>query len=122
MHAITEAVNFHESIGVERKAERFRYLRRRWSDRLRHLPQVKILNSDDPEQSCAIGFISVDGFDAPKLASYLWSKWRVWTTAVVTPGEYQGLRITPNVYTTLAEVDRFADVMEEVLRKGLPTS
>ena len=66
--AITEALNFHESIGPERKAERFRYLRKRWSNRLRELPGVKILNSEDPEQSCAIGFISVDGFDAPKLA------------------------------------------------------
>ncbi len=30
-NAITEAINFHESIGAERKAERFRYLRKRWS-------------------------------------------------------------------------------------------
>jgi len=28
--------------------------------------------------------------------------------------------VTPNVYTTLAEIDRFADVMEDVLRRGLP--
>ena len=59
-NAITEAINFHESIGPERKAERFRYLRKRWSAQLRELPGVKILNSEDPEQSCAIGFISVD--------------------------------------------------------------
>src|SRR5260370_9489580 len=69
-NAITEALNFHESIGVERKAERFRYLRKRWSNRLRDLPGVKILNSEDPEQSCAIGFLSVDGVDAGKLVSY----------------------------------------------------
>lgn len=31
-NAITEAINFHERIGVERKAERFRYLRRRWAN------------------------------------------------------------------------------------------
>jgi selenocysteine lyase/cysteine desulfurase len=117
-NAITEAMNFHESIGAERKAERFRYLRRRWSDRLRKLPGAKILNSDDPEQSCGIGFLSVDGMEAPKLVDYLWSKHRIWTTAVVTPGEYQGLRITPNVYTTLEEVDTFAGVMEKVIRAG----
>jgi len=117
-NAITEALNFHESIGPERKAERLRYLRKRWSDRLRELPQVKILNSEDPEQSCGIGFVSVGGFDAPKLASYLWEKQRIWTVAIVTPGEYQGLRITPNVYTTLEEIDTFADVMEKVIRGG----
>ena len=117
-NAITEALNFHESIGVERKAERFRYLRKRWSNRLRDLPGVKILNSEDPEQSCAIGFLSVDGFDAGKLVSYLWDKHRIWTTPVVTPGEYQGLRITPNVYTTLEEIDTFADVMEKLIKRG----
>jgi isopenicillin-N epimerase len=117
-NAITEALNFHESIGAERKAARFRYLRKRWSDHLRTLPGVEILNSEDPEQSCAIGFLSIKGFDAPKLAAYLWSKHRIWTVAIVTPGEYQGLRITPNVYTTLEEIDTFTDVMEGIIKKG----
>jgi selenocysteine lyase/cysteine desulfurase len=117
-NAITEALNFHESIGVERKAERFRYLRKRWSERLRKLPGVRILNSDDPEQSCAIGFVSVEKFEAPALANYLWEKHRIWTVAVVTEGEYQGLRITPNVYTTLEEIDTFAEVMEKIVRRG----
>jgi isopenicillin-N epimerase len=117
-NAITEALNFHDSIGGERKAARFRYLRKRWSTRLQSLPGVRILNSEDPEQSCAIGFISVDGFNAPKLSAHLWEKYRIWTTAVVTPGEYQGLRITPNVYTTLEEIDTFSEAMEKVIRAG----
>jgi isopenicillin-N epimerase len=117
-NAITEALNFGESIGIERKAERLRYLRRRWSNQLRALPGVKILNSDDPEQSCGIGFISVDGFDAPKLAAHLWEKHRIWTVSIVTPGEYQGLRITPNVYTTLEEIDTFTEVMSRIIRQG----
>jgi selenocysteine lyase/cysteine desulfurase len=117
-NAITEALNFHDSIGGERKAARFRYLRKRWSSRLGSLPGVKILNSEDPEQSCAIGFISVDGFEAPKLSAHLWEKYRIWTTAVVTEGEYQGLRITPNVYTTLEEIDTFTEAMEKVIRAG----
>ena len=117
-NAITEALNFHESIGAERKAERFRYLRKRWSNQLRDLAGVKILNSEDPEQSCAIGFVSVDGYDAGKLQDYLWTKHRIWTVAIVTGNEYQGLRITPNVYTTLEEIDTFAEVMAKVIRSG----
>jgi len=117
-NAITEALNFSESIGIERKAERLRYLRRRWSNQLRQLPGVKILNSDDPEQSCGIGFISVEGMDAPKLAAYLWKTYRIWTVGVVTPNEYQGLRITPNVYTTLEEIDTFTEVMTKIIKQG----
>ena len=50
--------------------------------------------------------------------NYLWSKYRIWTTSFDSPGEYQGLRITPNVYTTLEEIDTFADAMEEVVKRG----
>ena len=117
-NAITEALNFHDSIGGERKAERFRYLRKRWSSELQKLPGVKILNSEDPEQSCAIGFISVAGIEAPALSNYLWSKHRIWTVAIVSPGEYQGLRITPNVYTTLEEIDTFTEVMTSIIKRG----
>ena len=121
-NAITEALNFHDSIGPERKAERFRYLRKRWSNRLRDLPGVKILNSEDPEQSCGIGFISVQNIDPAKLNTYLWDKFRIWTTVIDTPGEYSGLRITPNVYTTIEEIDTFSEAMENVIRKGLPAA
>jgi selenocysteine lyase/cysteine desulfurase len=117
-NAITEALNFHDSIGGERKAERFRYLRKRWSNELRQLPGVKILNSEDPEQSCAIGFISIDGFKSHDLAKHLWDKHRIWTVAIVTPGEYEGLRITPNVYTTLEEIDEFTAVMTKIIKHG----
>ena len=116
-NAITEALNFHESIGPERKAARFRYLRKRWSNQLRQLPGVKILNSEDPEQSCAIGFIQVEGFKSGELAKHLWDKYRIWTVGVGLKGEYDGLRITPNVYTTLEEVDTFTEVMEKIIRK-----
>ncbi len=119
-NAIAEALNFHESIGAERKAERFRYLRRRWSDEVRKLPGVKILNSDDPAQSCGIGFVSVEGIEASKLVNHLWNKYRIWTTSFNSPGEYQGLRITPNVYSTIEEIDTFTEAMTEVVKRGIP--
>ncbi len=115
-NSITEAVTFHESIGSERKAARFRYLRKRWSNRLRELPGVKLLTSEDPEQSCAIGFVSVGGFDAAALSNHLLEKHRIFTVPVTTEGEYSGLRITPNVYTTLEEIDSFANVMEKIVK------
>jgi selenocysteine lyase/cysteine desulfurase len=117
-NSITEALTFHDSIGGERKAARFRYLRKRWANRLRDLPGVQIMNSEDPEQSCGIGFISVKGFDPGKLSAHLWDKYRIMVVPIVTPGEYEGLRVTPNVYTTLEEIDTFADVMEKLIKRG----
>jgi isopenicillin-N epimerase len=119
-NAIAEAIVFHHSIGGERKAARLRYLRSRWTNRLRKYPQVKLLTSDDPLQSCGIGVFEIEGMDMNKVAAYLYDKWRIVTTVAGTQGEYNGIRITPNVYSTLRDVDTFADVMEEVLNKGLP--
>jgi selenocysteine lyase/cysteine desulfurase len=116
--AIAEAMTFHQSIGVERKAARLRYLRERWSRRLEQLPGVRTLTSYDPAQSCGIGLLSIAGMDHAKLTNALWEKHRILVTSINTEGEYEGIRVTPNVYTTLAEVDRFCEVIEGIVRNG----
>ena len=119
-NAIAEALSFHEGIGAERKASRLRFLFQRWAKRLDKLPRVKILTPYDPAQSCGLASVAIDGMDPNKLAAHLWDTHRIIVTPIVHK-EFSCMRVTPNVYTTLAEIDRFGDVMEEVLRKGLPT-
>jgi selenocysteine lyase/cysteine desulfurase len=111
-NAISEALIFNENIGIDRKAERLRYLRDRWASRLSQNPKCKILHSADPAQSCGIGFLAFNGADALKIHDALWSKYSI-LTAYVPHEEYTGLRITPNIYSTLREVDRFADMVEK---------
>jgi len=69
--------------------------------------------------SCGIGLIHIEGVSPEKLQEYLWDKHRIMTTPITHP-EFDGLRVTPNVYTTLPEVDVFSEKIEEVLKKGLP--
>jgi isopenicillin-N epimerase len=52
------------------------------------------------------------------VVSRLWERWRIIATPIVH-AEYEGLRVTPNVYTTLEEVDTFASAMEEICAKGV---
>jgi selenocysteine lyase/cysteine desulfurase len=117
-NSITEALTFSESIGVERKAARLRYLRKRWQNRLKVLPGVTMHTSDDPEMSCGIGTVGFAGFDIPKLSEYLMEKYKILTVPIVRGTQYSGLRITPNVYTTIEEVDTFAETMEKIVKKG----
>jgi selenocysteine lyase/cysteine desulfurase len=119
-NAIGEALTFYESIGAERKAARLRLLRDRWAKRLERVPGVKILTPYDPAQSCGLASFTPAQLDVGKVTGYLYDKHRIIVTAIVHP-EFNCLRITPNVYTTLGEIDRFADVMETLLRRGLPT-
>jgi len=117
-NAIAEALTFHEGIGAERKGARLRYLRDRWAERLNGQKGVKIYTSFSPEQSCAIGNIGIEGVDMGKLGGHLWNNYRMIVTPIAHP-EFSGLRITPNVYTTLAEIDTFASAMEKVIKNGL---
>ena len=117
--AITEALTFHDGIGAERKAARLRFLRRRWSDRVRDLPGVRVLNSDDPRESCGIGAVSLEGVDANALTGHLERKYRIHVRPRVVEGELNCIRVTPNVFSTLEEVDFFAETIEEISRRGL---
>ena len=116
-NAIAEALTFHEGIGSERKAARLRYLRDRWATRLAKNAKVKIHTNLDPAHSCAIGCVQIVGIETPKVVSRLWEKWRIIATPIVH-AEYEGLRVTPNVYTTLEEVDTFATAMETIARSS----
>jgi selenocysteine lyase/cysteine desulfurase len=118
-NAIAEALNFHEGIGAERKAARLRYLKNYWTKRLEKTGKVKILTPYDPAQSCALANFSVDGIDPVKLGGHLWEKYRINCTPIVHP-EFSGIRITPNVYTTMREVNIFCEAVEKIIRSGLP--
>ena len=120
-NAIAEAIVFHRGIGAERKSERLRYLRDRWMKRLSADPRFMIHTSLDRAMGCAIGNVGIRGVDTAKLQGHLWGKKRIFTVAIIH-AEYQGLRITPNVYTTVDEVDAFAAEMEQVAAKGLPAA
>ena len=113
-NAISDALQFHTAIGVGRKAARLRYLRTLWTERLTRLPHVSTPTSSDPRQSCGIGLLSVEGREPGPLADQLWEKYRILTVGIVHP-QFKGLRITPNVYTTVQEIDMFCDAVEKLI-------
>jgi selenocysteine lyase/cysteine desulfurase len=114
-NAISEALIFNENIGIDRKAARLRYLRDRWAHRLAENPKCRILHSPDPAQSAGIGFLAFDKIDPGKIATALTNKYSIYT-AVIGHEEYTGLRITPNIYTPVHDVDFFAEAVERELK------
>src|SRR5262249_43699335 len=98
-----------------------RYLTDHWANRLEKQPRVKILTSRLPNQSWGLANIGLQGLDVTKAYEALWSKYRIITVAI-RHAEYQGLRITPNIYTTLQEIDTFGDAIEDLLKNGTGTA
>jgi selenocysteine lyase/cysteine desulfurase len=119
-NAIGVALAFHRSIGSERKAARLRYLRDRWAKPLRaSSPRVRIRTPiDDDNASCGITLVQIEGIDPGKLSTYLLDKFG---TVVVgmTHKDFQGIRVTPNVYATLQEIDTFGEAMHRAVTMGI---
>ena len=118
-NAIAAAMAFHRGIGGDRKAARLRWLRDRWAKRLMDADRrVRVLTPLNDRDSCGIGLVHVEGLDTEKLQAWLWEKNRVMTTPIVHP-EFNGLRVTPNVYTTPEDIDVFCECVERALKSGL---
>jgi selenocysteine lyase/cysteine desulfurase len=118
-NAIAVAIAFNRGIGMERKIARLRYLRDRWAKQLLAASdRVKMITEIGPNKSGAIGVYGIDGMDMNKLGGWLLSKHNIVTTPMVND-EFSGMRITPNVYTTVDEVDLFADRVIKAIRTGI---
>jgi isopenicillin-N epimerase len=118
--AIGEALLFHNGIGGKRKEARLRYLSRYWMNKLKDVPKIRFNTSFDPNQSCAIANVHIDGTDPTAVTKYLFDRHKIFTVPILHD-EFQGIRITPNLYTTLAELDRFCQELERIARNGLPS-
>lgn len=118
-NAISAALAFHQGIGAERKIARLRYLRDRWAKRLlTESDRVAVLTPLDSDYGGAIGLVRVDGIDIKVLPGWLRRHYGIVTVPIIHP-EFEGLRVTPNVYTTVDEVDQFADAMLDAIKSGV---
>ena len=118
-NAIAVAIAFNRGIGMDRKIARLRYLRDRWAKQLLAASdRVHMFTPIGPNESGAIGVFGVEGMDMGTLGGWLHSKHRIVTTPMVTD-EFKGMRITPNVYTTVDEIDLFADRVMHAIKHGV---
>ncbi len=115
-NAIGEALAFNETIGIERKAERFRYLHSRWIDRVRDFSNVKFrVNIDDEDNWCGLVNFYIEGTDVQKTVDYLLNNHRIFVVPI-NHAEFKGIRVTPNVYTLESEIDLFAEKIVSIAK------
>jgi selenocysteine lyase/cysteine desulfurase len=127
--ALGEALAFHQAIGAERKAARLRYLTLRWANALKNNPRIKILtNLGEPAEAWAVAAVIIDGISARALTQFLMDKYRIVVVALsggAYPNQvydYEAIRVSPNVYTTLEEIDSFITAMEDAAKNGVQAS
>ncbi len=112
--SIGKALDFHELIGSQRKAERLLYLRNYWIQQAQDIDGFQSFSPNNPDLSCALATVDIKGVE--KLGQQLQAKYNIHTTDIHHEG-VDGVRITPNVYTSLKDLDRLVAAFRSIASK-----
>ncbi len=110
---IEDAIDFYNMIGAERKEKRLRYIQQYWTSRVKNIPKIIINTPTDDKRSCGIANVGIAGMTPADLAKRLMDEHKIFTVAIDTANVH-GCRITPNVYTTLEELDAFVAALKKL--------
>lgn len=103
--SIGYSLDLHNLIGSRRKQERLHFLKNYWMEQVRNVPGIQFYTSPDPRWSCAIGTFGFEGKKATDISNQLFEKHKIHTVAIEWE-KINGVRVTPNVYTTTDEMDK----------------
>jgi selenocysteine lyase/cysteine desulfurase len=111
--AIGTAIEFHKMIGSERKQDRLRYLKNYWMERLQEIPGISFNTSLKPEFSCGLGNFGIEGIEPAEIQTKLMNDHRIYTISIDWEN-IQGIRVTPNTYITIEDLDRFVRSVHKI--------
>ncbi len=111
--AIGYSLDMHNLIGSERKQRRLHYLKNYWMEQVKDLPGIKSYTSLDYNWGCAIGNFGIEGKKAADISAKLFEKQKIHTVAIDWE-QINGVRVTPNVYTTIDELDKLIKGIKQI--------
>ncbi len=114
------ALDLHRSLGPAKKAARLTYLTSYLRKRLQaDLPDARFYAGTDAGMSIGITTFELPGVSSDDLQKRLRERYHILTQSMAgnerTP-EIRGLRVTPNVFTSLAELDRLVAAVKAIVR------
>lgn len=113
--AAVAAIKWHTTIGAARKAARLRYLARAVRAHIRAAaPDARFYASDDASMTCGLTVAEIPGVDSLALQQGMRKDHNVLVQAMTDIAHapaIRGVRFSPNVYTTPAEMDRMGKAL-----------
>lgn len=103
--AIGYAVDFYQMIGAQRKEDRLHFLKNYWMEKVNNVPGIQFFTSKNPEYGCAIGCFGIEGKKPGEISETLFRDWKIHTVSIEWE-KINGVRVTPNVYTTTDDLDK----------------
>ena len=111
--SIPGAIEHYQVIGAERKEQRLKYLKEYWTSKVKSNPNIILNTPFESERSCAIANVGIKNMNSKEMAKVLFDTYNIWVVAIDRPGVH-GCRITPNVYTSTKELDRFVEALSQM--------
>jgi selenocysteine lyase/cysteine desulfurase len=102
--SLETAIAFHNGIGAARKQARLCYLHAYWVGQVAGAPNIYFNTPSDAARTCAIVNVGVENIAPADLADRLLKDHNIYTVAI-DRGTVKGVRITPQLYTSIAELD-----------------
>ena len=90
-----------------------RFLQQYWTSKVRNIPNIILNTPADEKRSCGIANVGIKGITPGDLAIRLLDEHKIFTVAI-DGANVHGCRITPNVYTTLEELDAFVAALKKL--------
>lgn len=101
--ATIQAIEFYGMIGAKRKELRLQYLKNYWMEKVKDIPGITLGTSLKPGFGCAIGMVNKKGRKPKEFETFLFG--RHIHVIGIEQESFKGIRVTPNVFTSLGELD-----------------
>ncbi len=113
-----ESITFQTKIGRKVIEERSRSLSQALMAGLRRIDGVQLWTHPDPARSGAVVTFRPGNLDIPKLSAAFYRNDRI-GCATRTGSDRPGIRFSPHIYNTMAEIDRAVAAMAKYMKQGV---
>lgn len=110
---IENAIDFHNRIGGDVKYHRLQYLKTYWTERAASIDGLSFNVPLDNAYSASVLLVSLRGKDGPTVAKALRDNFGIHVVDRVHEN-LSGIRISPQIYTTLPDLDRLIDALQVI--------
>lgn len=108
---IAPAIEFHRSIGIDRIHQRLRELTRYWTTAAQTIPGFTLHTPLNGNAFAAVTLFSIAGIDSLSIERHLRNAHHV-HVKYRRVGALEGLRVSPHVYTSKADLDDFVHALQ----------
>lgn len=118
MMVVPEAIAFHQKLGPANKEARLRYLRAAWTAPAEQMPHIEVLGGKDEQSWSGMGAFRLRGqssaAEVNQLQQRLENEFGIFTVGRFGLADGACIRITPQVFTSLEEVQQLVAALEQL--------